>query len=175
MAATGGVPATGSDNGPTSQPSAPRGRGDGHRGRGQGRGGRNRGRGDGRADGRGGGGRGGRGRGRGNFTGGLTNPNPESPATQPGDEAGASGSAPQPATIPSFKSRQEPAAEGEDGEAEVCFICANPISHISIAPCNHATCHICALRLRALYKDKNCPHCRVRTTEPLFLSIWCLC
>ena len=51
------------------------------------------------------------------------------------------------------------AAEGE--EAEVCFICASPIEHTSIAPCNHQTCHICSLRLRALYKTRACAHCRV--------------
>lgn len=48
-----------------------------------------------------------------------------------------------------------------DVEAEVCFICASPVVHNSVAPCNHRTCHICALRLRALYKTKACAHCRV--------------
>ena len=48
-----------------------------------------------------------------------------------------------------------------DDEREVCFICASPIDHTSIAPCNHQTCHICALRLRALYKTRACAHCRV--------------
>ncbi|TGJ83017.1 hypothetical protein E0Z10_g5735 [Xylaria hypoxylon] len=50
--------------------------------------------------------------------------------------------------------------EGEDVEAEVCFICASPVIHQSVAPCNHRTCHICALRMRALYKNKECAHCR---------------
>ena len=52
-------------------------------------------------------------------------------------------------------------AEDEDVEADVCFICASPVVHNSIAPCNHRTCHICALRLRALYKTRACAHCRV--------------
>jgi hypothetical protein len=53
-------------------------------------------------------------------------------------------------------------AEGaNETEAEVCFICASPILHEAIYPCNHRTCHICSLRMRALYKDKNCAHCRV--------------
>jgi hypothetical protein len=52
------------------------------------------------------------------------------------------------------------AADAE--EAEVCFICASPVTHHSVAPCNHRTCHICALRLRALYKTRACAHCRVR-------------
>ena len=55
--------------------------------------------------------------------------------------------------------------EEEDVEAEVCFICASTVVHNSVAPCNHRTCHICALRLRALYKNKACAHCRVRERE----------
>lgn len=50
---------------------------------------------------------------------------------------------------------------GEEDEAEVCFICASLVVHHSVAPCNHRTCHICALRLRALYKTRACAHCRV--------------
>ena len=57
-------------------------------------------------------------------------------------------------------------------EAEVCFICASPVVHTSVAPCNHRTCHICALRMRALYKTKACAHCRVCYT--LFLSSFIL-
>jgi hypothetical protein len=48
----------------------------------------------------------------------------------------------------------------------VCFICANPVAHHSIAPCNHTTCHICGLRMRALYKTKDCAHCRVSSPFP---------
>ena len=54
------------------------------------------------------------------------------------------------------------AAEADDAEdGEVCFICASPVVHSAVSPCNHRTCHICALRLRALYKSKACAHCRV--------------
>ncbi len=56
--------------------------------------------------------------------------------------------------------------DGADDDAEVCFICANPVIHHSITPCNHLTCHICALRMRALYRNKDCPHCRVCTPPP---------
>jgi hypothetical protein len=52
-------------------------------------------------------------------------------------------------------------AQAQDDDEEVCFICANPVAHYSIAPCNHTTCHICGLRMRALYKTKDCAHCRV--------------
>ncbi|KAH9844483.1 zinc finger protein [Teratosphaeria destructans] len=53
-------------------------------------------------------------------------------------------------------------------DAEVCFICASPIDHQSVAPCNHRTCHICALRLRALYKTKACAHCRTEAATVIF-------
>ncbi len=54
-------------------------------------------------------------------------------------------------------------------ESDVCFICASPIEHTSIAPCNHQTCHICSLRLRALYKTRACAHCRVSLVSHRFL------
>ena len=57
---------------------------------------------------------------------------------------------------------------GDGVEAEVCFICASPVAHNSVAPCNHRTCHICSLRLRALYKTKACAHCRTEATTVIF-------
>ncbi|KAK0625423.1 hypothetical protein B0T17DRAFT_617516 [Bombardia bombarda] len=59
-------------------------------------------------------------------------------------------------------------AAADDDDAEVCFICANPMLHHSVSPCNHATCHICALRLRALYKNQECPHCRTAAPFVIF-------
>ena len=59
------------------------------------------------------------------------------------------------------ESTKEQDGEEDDVEAEVCFICASTVVHNSVAPCNHRTCHICALRLRALYKTRACAHCRV--------------
>ncbi|KAF2098683.1 hypothetical protein NA57DRAFT_56330 [Rhizodiscina lignyota] len=56
----------------------------------------------------------------------------------------------------------------EDVDAEVCFICASPVVHNAISPCNHRTCHICALRLRALYKTKACAHCRTNADYVIF-------
>ena len=58
--------------------------------------------------------------------------------------------------------------EEEDVEAEVCFICASPVVHNSVGPCNHRTCHICALRLRALYKTRACAHCRTEAKFVVF-------
>ncbi|CAK7274926.1 hypothetical protein SEPCBS119000_006423 [Sporothrix epigloea] len=59
-------------------------------------------------------------------------------------------------------------ADSSESEAEVCFICANPLVHHAIAPCNHLTCHICALRMRALYRTKDCPHCRTPAPHVIF-------
>ncbi|KAF2142245.1 uncharacterized protein K452DRAFT_318525 [Aplosporella prunicola CBS 121167] len=61
-----------------------------------------------------------------------------------------------------------PVADDEDVEAEVCFICASAVVHQSVAPCNHRTCHICSLRLRALYKTKACAHCRTSADYVVF-------
>ncbi|KAF4309056.1 Zinc finger RING-type protein [Botryosphaeria dothidea] len=58
--------------------------------------------------------------------------------------------------------------EEEDDDAEVCFICASPIVHHAVSPCNHRTCHICSLRLRALYKTKACAHCRTLSDFVIF-------
>lgn len=60
---------------------------------------------------------------------------------------------------------------GKDEDADVCFICASPVVHSSVAPCNHRTCHICALRLRALYKTTACAHCRVSFTWSLISDL----
>lgn len=62
---------------------------------------------------------------------------------------------------------QDSSGEKEEDEGEVCFICASPVVYQSIAPCNHQTCHICALRLRALYKTRACAHCRVSSFQCL--------
>jgi E3 ubiquitin-protein ligase ZNF598 len=82
-------------------------------------------------------------------------------APQPAS-SGQSGETPQVA--------EQHASDGPEAEPEVCFICASPVVHNSVAPCNHRTCHICALRMRALYKTKDCAHCRVSFAPfPYFL------
>lgn len=119
--------------------------------------------------------RGGRrgGRGRGNGRGGNsirtpainaqnTTPNLPPPPSLPGE--GIIGDRPtDDANKTPGETRGKAPAEGEEEEedAEVCFICASPVIHQAVSPCNHRTCHICALRLRALYKSKACAHCRV--------------
>ncbi|KAI1841149.1 hypothetical protein JX266_012684 [Neoarthrinium moseri] len=135
--------------------SAGPGRGDGQgrgRGRGRGRGGQSQPRGC-RSQ------RGGRGRGGGAVQG---------PARAQGDEPI------QPALLPAearpalTTDAASTAGGDEEVEAEVCFICASPVVHQSVAPCNHRTCHICALRMRALYKNKECAHCRTVAPYVIF-------
>ncbi|PFH60017.1 hypothetical protein XA68_11570 [Ophiocordyceps unilateralis] len=62
---------------------------------------------------------------------------------------------------------QQASSTGDD-DGEVCFICANPVAHYSIAPCNHTTCHICGLRMRALYKTMDCAICRTPAPFVIF-------
>lgn len=49
---------------------------------------------------------------------------------------------------------------GEE-EVELCLICTEPVKFYSVAECNHRTCHVCAVRLRALYKKMECTFCKV--------------
>lgn len=60
------------------------------------------------------------------------------------------------------------ADDAASDDSDVCFICADPIKYHSIAPCNHVTCHICSLRMRALYKTKACAHCRTESEFVIF-------
>ncbi|KAJ5022475.1 hypothetical protein J3E71DRAFT_16886 [Bipolaris maydis] len=110
------------------------------------------------ARGRGRGGNQGRGRGRGNRDG---------PGGR-GASAQDKGKAPAVETPENGPALSKPApapaqSDDEDADGEVCFICASPVQHLAIAPCNHRTCHICSIRMRALYKTKACAHCRTES------------
>jgi len=50
----------------------------------------------------------------------------------------------------------------QDDDTGMCWICAEPVKYHSVSGCNHRTCHVCALRLRALYKRRECIFCKVR-------------
>jgi len=43
---------------------------------------------------------------------------------------------------------------------DVCWICTEPVKYYALSECNHRTCHVCALRLRALYKKMECTFCK---------------
>lgn len=57
----------------------------------------------------------------------------------------------------------------EDADEDLCWICAEPVKYYAISECNHRTCHVCAIRLRALYKKTECTFCKVCVS--LILSI----
>lgn len=161
MTDTGAAPPTG--------PSEDHHRGGGEGQRGRGRGNRGPGRGRGRGDGAASSHRGGRGRGRG---GNHHNTNLPAPEDHEGGPKLAPG-AKEALLRPSQPKPKTEAGEGaddanDDDDDNVCFICANPIQHHAVAPCNHITCHICALRMRALYKNKDCPHCRTAAPFVIF-------
>ncbi|KAJ5584717.1 uncharacterized protein N7459_004517 [Penicillium hispanicum] len=73
-----------------------------------------------------------------------------------------------PSTTATVTTKPLPAATDDADDGEICFICASTVEHTSVSPCNHRTCHICALRLRALYKNKGCAHCRTESSFVIF-------
>ncbi|KAF7725821.1 hypothetical protein EC973_009244 [Apophysomyces ossiformis] len=58
--------------------------------------------------------------------------------------------------------------EEEDEDAELCFICTEPIVTYAVSACDHRTCHLCALRLRSLYKTRNCAYCKAEQKTVVF-------
>ncbi|KAF9357685.1 hypothetical protein BGX34_009271 [Mortierella sp. NVP85] len=61
-----------------------------------------------------------------------------------------------------------PAEGGEDAEEHSCFICTENIVIFAVSDCNHRTCHLCSLRLRALYKTRDCTYCKAEQSIMLF-------
>ena len=62
---------------------------------------------------------------------------------------------------------QPDSQQDESQEQDLCWICAEPIKYYAVSECNHRTCHVCALRLRALYKKLDCTFCKVRIASVL--------
>ncbi|KAG7442494.1 uncharacterized protein BT62DRAFT_905989 [Guyanagaster necrorhizus] len=58
----------------------------------------------------------------------------------------------------------------EIGDDAVCWICAEPVKYYSVSQCNHRTCHVCALRLRALYKKNDCTFCKEPQSSVIFTT-----
>ncbi|KAI8349652.1 hypothetical protein EDC96DRAFT_520018 [Choanephora cucurbitarum] len=67
-----------------------------------------------------------------------------------------------------FKKKPVVESDDDDAEGDVCFICTRPIDYYAVAPCDHRTCHLCTLRLRALYGTKNCAYCKVEAKRVVF-------
>jgi hypothetical protein len=48
------------------------------------------------------------------------------------------------------------------GAGQNCIVCCEPVEYCSLGVCNHhEVCHVCSLRLRALYKSNSCSFCKV--------------
>lgn len=111
----------------------------------------------------------GRGRGRGRGRGGRGAPPPSSKATSHDTAAATAPSAAEPAAAPSAAADPTPTEAGIPAEdAEICFICAEPVALFSVPPCNHRICHICSMRLRALWKKRDCTFCKGEATSVIF-------
>ncbi|KAJ6462496.1 hypothetical protein C8R45DRAFT_911970 [Mycena sanguinolenta] len=63
-------------------------------------------------------------------------------------------------------SAEDQAGAGED--VAICWICAEPVKYYACSECNHRTCHVCSLRLRALYKKKDCTFCKTPQPSMVF-------
>lgn len=74
------------------------------------------------------------------------------------------------------KTKNPPPSEEAD-ESEICFICAEPVRYYALGVCSHRTCHICAIRMRALYKKLDCTYCKVsqETIPPIVLLTFTSC
>ncbi|KAL4064806.1 hypothetical protein V8B97DRAFT_1875710 [Scleroderma yunnanense] len=83
------------------------------------------------------------------------------PNTTPAEETS---SVPE-GTVKDTSDAQNTVAEVSD--TAICWICAEPVKYYSVSACNHRTCHICALRLRALYKKLDCTFCK--ETQPMVI------
>ncbi|KAJ7049399.1 hypothetical protein C8F01DRAFT_1378644 [Mycena amicta] len=66
----------------------------------------------------------------------------------------------RPAQGAQSKTNGEAANAPDDEDRATCWICAEPVKYYAVSECNHRTCHVCSLRLRALYKKKECTFCK---------------
>src|SRR5260221_10989431 len=88
---------------------------------------------------------------------------PASSSSTPNDEIDSSSKDtenPAAQTQTDLQLQQKP--DDASQEQDLCWICAEPIKYYAVSECNHRTCHVCALRLRALYKKLDCTFCKVR-------------
>ncbi|KAJ1650560.1 hypothetical protein IWQ61_008667 [Dispira simplex] len=70
---------------------------------------------------------------------------------------------------PKGRHGSHPQADVTD-EKDLCFICAHKVQYAAFGPCDHPTCHVCSLRLRALYKNKACPYCKTELDRMVFVK-----
>ncbi|KAH8929077.1 hypothetical protein BT69DRAFT_1236398 [Atractiella rhizophila] len=111
-------------------------------------------------------GRGRRGR---NFGGQLTNGNAPKPH-QSNSLAPRTQEKADTEAVANVEEKGKGAEDGGKDEDDLCFICAEPIKFYALGPCSHRTCHVCAIRLRALYKKTECTFCKDPIDRVIFTS-----
>ncbi|KAI0265756.1 hypothetical protein BGY98DRAFT_1091879 [Russula aff. rugulosa BPL654] len=82
--------------------------------------------------------------------------------------AASSSSAPNASAPTESGENEKDDSADESQEQDLCWICAEPIKYYAVSECNHRTCHVCALRLRALYKKLDCTFCKERQPTVIF-------
>jgi E3 ubiquitin-protein ligase ZNF598 len=102
-----------------------------------------------------------RGKGNNNKRGGKAGPAQSKPASGSTDKDTA-----PVADTTKVKEKAESVADDQD----LCWICAEPVKYYSVSECNHRICHVCSLRLRALYKKRECTLCKVGVALVLIRS-----
>ncbi|KAI9094698.1 hypothetical protein DFS34DRAFT_696181 [Phlyctochytrium arcticum] len=78
---------------------------------------------------------------------------------------------PPPQVTPAIEPAVPPVVAGSvtsDTEEELCFICADAINWYAVGECNHTVCHLCSLRLRALYKQRTCAYCKTELSAVVY-------
>ncbi|PLW12656.1 hypothetical protein PCANC_22134 [Puccinia coronata f. sp. avenae] len=76
------------------------------------------------------------------------------------------------ATAPQSQSTLIQKSSDAADSGETCLICAESIKYFALGSCSHRTCHICSIRMRALYKKRECALCKtelhdvILTTDP---------
>ncbi len=101
--------------------------------------------------------------------------NSRQPRSKPNQAAQASNNAaPVPQLASANADNTTTTTDDDEGElppdVDVCFICADPVKLTSLAPCDHRTCHICALRLLVLYKKDQCTFCKAKIDRLIFTT-----
>jgi hypothetical protein len=85
------------------------------------------------------------------------------PSTGLQAEAGLGGlSTPMRRTVESSEAASLLLSPGYEDGAAVCSLCVEKFEILAVGGCNHGVCHRCALRMRVLDNNRDCPVCRTR-------------
>jgi len=63
------------------------------------------------------------------------------------------------------KEKKEKVIKDEKEDFSSCIICTEDVELYAVGSCNHPICHKCSLKLRLLYKTKECPYCKVHIKQ----------